>query len=205
MIRPARPRGSLVYDKQPLSLEELVDRLMARGLHVPEPDRAARYLRHIGYYRLSPYAIPFRQAGTDHTFRPGTGFDDLLDLYVFDRTLRLLVMDALERVEVAVRAALTDHMSTAHGDSHWYTKARHFRDQSRHAKLMRIIQEPRGTRRSHSSGEEHRAHGAGAGILAGNLRPCTQRLRTPWSTLEPRPRRLPRDSRLPEGLMADRP
>ena len=141
MIRPARPRGSLVYDKQPLSLEELVDRLMARGLHVPEPDRAARYLRHIGYYRLSPYAIPFRQAGTDHTFRPGTGFDDLLDLYAFDRTLRLLVMDALERVEVAVRAALTDHMSTAHGDSHWYTKARHFRDQSRHAKLMRIIKE----------------------------------------------------------------
>ena len=58
MIRPARPRGSLVYDKQPLSLEELVDRLMARGLHVPEPDRAARYLRHIGYYRLSPTRSP---------------------------------------------------------------------------------------------------------------------------------------------------
>lgn len=141
MIRPERPRGSLVYDKPPLSLDELVDRLMARGLHVPEPERAARYLRHIGYYRLSPYAIPFRQAGTDHTFRPGTGFDDLLDLYVFDRALRLLVLDALERVEVAVRAALTDHMSTAHDDSHWYTKARHFRDHSRHAKLMRIIQE----------------------------------------------------------------
>lgn len=141
MIRPERPRGSLVYDKPPLSLDDLVDRLMARGLHVPEPERAARYLRHIGYYRLSPYAIPFRQAGTDHTFRPGTGFDDLLDLYVFDRALRLLVLDALERVEVAVRAALTDHMSTAHDDSHWYTKARHFRDHSRHAKLMRIIQE----------------------------------------------------------------
>ena len=141
MIRPARPRGSLVYDKPPLSLDELVGRLVERGLHVPEPERAARYLRHIGYYRLSPYAIPFQQAGADHTFRPGVSFDDLLDLYVFDRALRLLVMDALERVEVAVRAALTDHTSTTHDDSHWYTEARHFQDRTRHVKLMKIIQE----------------------------------------------------------------
>ncbi|MBB3036279.1 Abi family protein [Hoyosella altamirensis] len=139
--RPPRPRGSLSYDKPPLSLAELVDRLSARGLVIPEPERAARYLRHIGYYRLSPYTIPFQQGQPDHAFRSDTRFDDVLDLYVFDRALRLLVMDALERVEVAVRAALTDHMSTTYEDPHWYMDAGHFGDRGKHSGLLRIVRD----------------------------------------------------------------
>lgn len=139
--RPLRPRGLLDYDKPPLSLDELVDRLAERGLQIPDPDRARRYLRHIGYYRLSPYTIPFQDGGSDHLFREGTAFNDVLDLYVFDRALRLLVMDALERVEVAVRAALTDHMSTTYDDPHWYTDSDHFHHRGKHAKLLNIVQD----------------------------------------------------------------
>ena len=80
-----------------MPLDALVDRLADRGLIIPDRGRALRYLRHIGYYRLSPYTIPFQQGGTEHLLRDGTSFDDVLDLYVFDRALRLLVMDALER------------------------------------------------------------------------------------------------------------
>lgn len=139
--RTPRPRGEQTYDKPPLTLDGLVERLSERGLIIPEPERATRYLRHIGYYRLSPYSIPFQQGRPDHEFRPGTGFDDVLDLYVFDRTLRLLVMDALERIEVAVRAALTDHMSTAYADPHWYTDPRHFSNRGKHAGLLKIVRD----------------------------------------------------------------
>ncbi|MDQ4490205.1 Abi family protein [Sinomonas sp. ASV486] len=111
------------------------------GVCIPDVDRAARYLRHIGYYRFSPYAIPFQQGRPDALFNEGVTFDNLLDLYVFDRALRLLVMDALERVEVAVRAALTDHMSTAYGDSHWYTDASLFRDRVRYERFLRIVRD----------------------------------------------------------------
>lgn len=147
MSRPRRadeethPRGAMHYDKPPMTLDALVERLSGRNLSVPDHDRAARYLRHIGYYRLSPYTIPFQQEGKDHLLHEGTAFDDVLDLYVFDRTLRLLVMDALERVEVAVRAALTDHMSTTYGDPHWYGDGVHFRDRSRHARLVKIVKD----------------------------------------------------------------
>ncbi|MCD2262695.1 Abi family protein, partial [Dietzia aurantiaca] len=120
-------------------MDELVNRLSDRGLHIPEPARAERYLQHIGYYRLSPYTIPFQQDGPDHLFSEGTTFDDVLDLYVFDRALRLLVMDALERVEVAVRAAMTDHMSNTYNDPHWYMDAAHFHHRGRHAGLLQII------------------------------------------------------------------
>lgn len=139
--RPSRPRGDLHYDKPPLDLELLVDRLAERGLTIPDADRAARYLRHIGYYRLSPYTIPFQQGGPDHAFRIYTAFDDVLDLYVFDRALRGLVIDALERVEVAVRAALTDHMSTTYDDPHWYMDSARFRDRGQHARFLKIVRD----------------------------------------------------------------
>lgn len=139
MARQSRPRGFLRYDKPPLPLDDLVSRLAERGLDIPDSGRAKRYLRHIGYYRLSPYTIPFLRSRPDHLFRAGSTFDEVLDLYVFDRALRLVVMDALERVEVAVRAALTDHMATTHADAHWYVDASHFHDPVRHTGLLRIL------------------------------------------------------------------
>ncbi|HJC29403.1 MAG TPA: Abi family protein [Candidatus Dietzia intestinipullorum] len=141
MRRSLRPRGLIAFDKPPLSIEDLVERVQDRGLHVPDRAKARRYLQHIGYYRLSPYTIPFQNGGPDHLFREGTSFDDVLDLYAFDRALRLLVMDALERIEVAVRAALTDHMSVAYDDSHWYTDVSHFRHRGKHAGLLKIVRE----------------------------------------------------------------
>ncbi|WP_077138366.1 Abi family protein [Flaviflexus massiliensis] len=151
--RGPRPRGTQHYTKPPLALDELVARLASRGLVIPDRDRALRYLRHIGYYRLSPYSIPFQIAGSDHLFRTGTSFDNILDLYVFDRYLRLLVMDALERIEVAVRAAITDRMSTTYRDSHWYISETHFQDQRRHQELLRIVQQT-GVTRLHGTPEK---------------------------------------------------
>ena len=116
--RTMRARGSETFAKPPLSHERMLEQLESRGLVVPDRDRALRYLRHLGYYRLSPYTIPFQAERSTHTFAPGAEFDDVLDLYVFDRKLRLHCLDALERVEVAVRAALTDHMSTTYDDAH---------------------------------------------------------------------------------------
>jgi abortive infection bacteriophage resistance protein len=141
MTRTPRGRGTLDFRKPPLTSDELVARLSDRGLQVGAPDRAGRYLRHIGYYRLSPYAIPFQLGGPDHFFREGAEFDDVVDLYVFDRALRLLVMDALERVEVAVRAALADYMSTTYDSPHWYTDVSHFQSPGRHTGLLRIVRE----------------------------------------------------------------
>lgn len=87
MRRQPRPRGTLHYDKPPMTTEKLVERLADRGLKIPIPERAARYLRHIGYYRFSPYTIPFQWENADHQFRAGTSFDDVLDLYVFESSV----------------------------------------------------------------------------------------------------------------------
>lgn len=128
-----RRRGRNSYDKPSLSEAELLERWRERGLVVFDQDRATRYLRHIGYYRLSAYVRSFESSRD--SFRTGTSFDDVLGLYIFDRKLRLLMLDALERVEVAIRAALSDHLSRQWGP-HWYEDAGHFRRENTHRRLL---------------------------------------------------------------------
>lgn len=73
-------------------------------------------------------------------FRPGTTFDDVLTLYAFDRKLRLHVLDAIERVEVALRASSNDHLSLL-GGPHWYEKPEYFTNRVTHARMLSEVDE----------------------------------------------------------------
>ncbi|OSI35510.1 Abi family protein [Neisseria dumasiana] len=91
-----------------LDFSEQVELLKTRGLVIDDEERAERYLRLIGYYRLSGYFHVFRQWDSQEqilldTFQPDSHFEDVLSLYLFDKKLRLLALDALERIEMAVR------------------------------------------------------------------------------------------------------
>ncbi len=109
------------FDKPALSISEQLEVLIQRGLHVDDPETACSYLKVISYFRLSAYMRPFqRPECSDHSFRSNTQFTDIISLYAFDRELRLLTMDSIERVEVAVRAVLNNTMSINHENPHWY-------------------------------------------------------------------------------------
>lgn len=129
----SRSRGESTFSKPALTAPDLLRRWTDRGLVVHDPEKAARYLRHVGYYRLSPYVRTFESSRD--CLAQGTSFEDVLTLYVFDRRLRLLMLDALERIEVALRASLGDHMAVRHGP-HWYLDPAHFSDARRHQRLL---------------------------------------------------------------------
>ncbi|MEX2231633.1 MAG: Abi family protein [Cyclobacteriaceae bacterium] len=104
------------YLKPPLTYHQQIELLESRGLSIPDHAQAAHYFKHISYYRLSAYALPFQN--TKDVFNAGTTFDDLLNLYLFDRELRIIVFDAIERIEVAIRAQIIYQLSHKYG-SHW--------------------------------------------------------------------------------------
>lgn len=138
---PALPR--IPFAKPPLSLSGQLELLVVRGLTVNDPAAAIHYLKHIGYYRLSGYALPFQigGAGPDrHNFRPGVTFEAVLDRYVFDRQLRLHVMDAIERIEISVRAALSNIIAPRHG-AHWYMSKAPFGSGFDHARFLDDIRQ----------------------------------------------------------------
>ncbi len=116
------------YNKPPLTFSQQVDLLQQRGLMIQDPDRCADYLKQISYYRLSAYALVFQQQKDQ--FNRGTTFQNILDLYVFDRELRLLVFDAIERIEVGIKTQLIYQLSHKYG-AHWYTNAQLFKKTSR--------------------------------------------------------------------------
>lgn len=113
------------YNKPPKTYLEQVQLWESRGLTVENPERAIRYLTNISYYRLSAYAIPF-QSEKD-IFNQGTTFSQILNLYLFDRELRLLVFNAIERLEVSFRARMVYELSHKYG-SHWQDNATIYKD-----------------------------------------------------------------------------
>ena len=117
-----------IFNKPPLTYEKQVELLLSRGLIVTDRKRAERHLANISYYRLSAYMLPYKKKENGiiiDAFKEGTTWDDIYDLYVFDRKLRLLVFDAIERLEVAIRTQIIYQLSHKYG-SHWQDNAHIF-------------------------------------------------------------------------------
>jgi abortive infection bacteriophage resistance protein len=106
----------VAYTKPHLSYEDQLALLMRRGLVCRDCDRALALLRSVGYYRLSAYVYPFRVMLPDEEqcvtspvhyrysdLQPGTTFEQVEDLWKFDRRLRLRILDGLELVEIGLR------------------------------------------------------------------------------------------------------
>ncbi|HVZ64019.1 MAG TPA: Abi family protein [Lacunisphaera sp.] len=128
------------FNKPALTIPEQIAKLQSRGLVIPNAAAAEHYLEYIGYYRLSAYALTFQDCSLpDKPFKPGTTLDMLLDLYRFDRELRLHVLDAIERIEVALRSVINNEMSLRHGP-HWFMNPRHFSPRFDHGEMIADIE-----------------------------------------------------------------
>jgi abortive infection bacteriophage resistance protein len=126
------------FTKTGLSVADQLKLLMSRGLRVDDETLATHYLEQIGYYRLSGYAVPFQLGGDGpdhHKFRAGANFDAIIDRYIFDRKLRLLIMDAVERIEISIRSGLSNSIAMRHGP-HWYLDSNLFDRRFNHQKFI---------------------------------------------------------------------
>ena len=99
------------YTKPFLTYDEQADLLMVeRGMDANRID-LIEHLRDVGYYRLSGYWHIFKQ--DDDRFKEGTTFARVWEFYTFDRQFRLVVFDAIERVEIYFRTQLAYELAGA--------------------------------------------------------------------------------------------
>jgi abortive infection bacteriophage resistance protein len=130
---------ALRFAKPALSYEDQAKLLEKRGLIVSDRAAFLRCLEAVGYYRLCVYWDPFKQP--DDSFLPNTHFDLVWQRYRFDRQLRLSVMDAIERIEVAVRTALVHDLALRSGPfAHLDVKNFPQVDPARHAQFIDDLQ-----------------------------------------------------------------
>ncbi len=106
------------YTKKWLSVEAQLSKLAHNGVLVGNREAGVQLLQGVGYYRLTGYLYPFRDSrlvceadGREHvqvlnTYRRGTSLEHAKKLIDFDRALRILVLDGIERIEISLRMQL---------------------------------------------------------------------------------------------------
>ena len=133
-----------VYQKPAFTFEQQLDRLVDRGLIIDDRAYALSKLKTINYFRLSAYCYPFRirdeHSNVTSNFIQDANFDEVIKLYEFDRHLRLLVIDAIERVEVYIRTLMTYHLGHTYG-SFGHTDASNFHPRFDHPRWLEKIEE----------------------------------------------------------------
>jgi len=117
------------FDKNPLTIDEQIALLKKRGLLFSDENRARLYLEHISYYHFTPYFKAIQDA--DNKFNTDSDFEDVLQLYMFDKGLRLLLLDVLERIEMSFKCKLVYYLSLSCG-SDWLSDAACFASSKRH-------------------------------------------------------------------------
>lgn len=101
------------FIKHALSFEKQAELLLSRGLIADKPDLIAK-LKSVNYYRLSGYLYPFKQQNSEN-YKDGTDFTEIWNRYRFDRKLRFLVLDGIERIEVALKTDIAFEFSHLYG------------------------------------------------------------------------------------------
>ena len=132
----------LRYQHLPTTVDQQIEFLQNRGM-AGDVSLMKRWLTTVGYYRLSAYWLPYEHPPSANEtrskrFMDGVIFDQIVDIYVFDRKMRLLVMEAIDRFEIAVRARWTNRLSVAHG-SHAHMESKLFHDGFKHAQMYAKI------------------------------------------------------------------
>jgi abortive infection bacteriophage resistance protein len=106
------------FNKPAITIAEQIQLLESRGLIIEDRIMVEHYLSQISYYRLAGYWWPLQVDKEAHIFKPDSTFQTVIDIYNFDRELRLIVFNMIERIEISIRTQLIYQLSL--GQSPWW-------------------------------------------------------------------------------------
>lgn len=127
------------YDKEILTFEEQLDLLEERGLIIENRNQAINFLHNISYYHLSGYWWSLQEDQVHHEFIDGSSFNEIIARYTFDRKLRLIVFDAIERIEISIRTNLIYFLSHKTQDWNWFEDISHFKNEEHFDEILESV------------------------------------------------------------------
>ena len=100
--------------KEFFTYEQQIEKLRQNGLDIKDEQEAIRFLKSEGYYNIiNGYSPNFKTEKGD--FRKGTSFEDIHNLYVFDKDLRSIMYKYTSSIETHVKALIAHEFSRVHG------------------------------------------------------------------------------------------
>ena len=121
------------------NINEQIQLLKDRGMLFRNEPNALSILQNISYYRLKGYWWDMQEDREQHTFNESTYFETVIERYNFDRKLRLILFDAIERIEIALRTKMIYNLSLAYGPV-WYQKDELFVNNVIHAENLESLE-----------------------------------------------------------------
>ena len=101
------------YSKPFKEISELLEILKNRRLIINDYQFATDFLHNVNYYRLSAYYIPFYES--PNLFKDNVRFEDICNLYEFDKELRGVIFKYLEQIEIILRTKITHNHARKYG------------------------------------------------------------------------------------------
>ena len=121
--------------------KQIVQILKSRGMYFCDEDKAESYLMNIGYHRLSAYIFPFYKIPkSDLKLKDDTTFEQVMILYRFDKKLRIVLFNEIEKIEVAIRSVLANIGCQELGDKYWITRAEYFANAEKFNQTLAVIE-----------------------------------------------------------------
>lgn len=110
----------MIYTNIPLDTSGIIIQLKNRGLFISDESFAPDFLEHVNYFRFAAYLRPM-EIDKAHNYKTGAFFDNAVKLYRFYSELRQLVISAIQRIEVSLRAKIINKFSLGHG-AMWFLR-----------------------------------------------------------------------------------
>lgn len=118
-------------DKRFKSLDDLCSLLVdERNLACRDRDELKRFLSRTNYYRFSGYAREFQidpRYGDDR-FIGGASFEEIREIAEIDSKMRVLLLEQLSVVEIAMRAILAHEYGRDYGERAFYLDTDFYKD-----------------------------------------------------------------------------
>lgn len=106
-------------NQKPRTIEEQLAKLKSLGMEFHDEDLAKKYLCRVSYFRMKYFWIDMIDE-VSGDFKKDVYFEDVIERYEFDKSLRQILFNAIETLEVGLRAKIITTLSLATDSGLWY-------------------------------------------------------------------------------------
>ncbi|MEG1149097.1 MAG: Abi family protein [Niameybacter sp.] len=140
-----------MLDKDFKTIDDQLKILRSRGLNIKNEEKCKTFLLHNNYYRISGYSLTLRK--NDVFFKNAT-FQNIIDIYEFDRELRNLLLGFIEIIEVKFKSIFAYELTKTYG-SIGYLNSDLFTIQNKHSEIIAKAEAQKNTRLRHEAYLKH--------------------------------------------------
>lgn len=100
-------------EKTFLTIDELINNIKAKNIIVKDENTVRNIIETNNYYFIMGYKFAFKNI--DGTYKNNTSFEDIYSLYIFDKILKLIILDPILEIEQKLKTIYTNNYSQRYG------------------------------------------------------------------------------------------